>query len=189
MVQRGEGHGQSSRIERYIREGDVELIVAPLLYCEVTNALRFKPDFNVEKLKRATDALFKLHMRVEKIDEFTLKRSAEIAFDSGVTIYNALPVAIAEKNGTVCVTADEKTQYNRLKGKYPVELLRGFSSEFLVAATNCQQHQCHAHKRRNPIATFKDLKDASGNGQKDCTDRRVRKYFSPTFFIKVKLIS
>ena len=64
--------------------------------------MRFKPDFEVDMLRR----------------------SAEIAFDGGVTIYDALPVAVAEKNGTVCVTADERTQYSRLKEKYPVRLLR-----------------------------------------------------------------
>jgi predicted nucleic acid-binding protein len=109
--------------------GDFELIATPLLYCEVTNALRFKPDFGAEMLRRAVEALFKLHMVVEEIDESILKRSAEIAFDSDITIYDALPVAVAEKNSTVCVTADERTQYNRLKGKYPVRLLRDFPFE------------------------------------------------------------
>ncbi len=112
--------------DAYVR-GDIELVVTPLLYCEVMNALRFKPDFDAGKLKRAVEALFKLHMDVEEIDERILKRSAEIAFDGGVTIYDAVPVAVAEKYNTVCVTADESTQFDRLKGKYPVELLREFS--------------------------------------------------------------
>jgi len=109
--------------DAYVR-GDVELIVTPLLYCEVANALRYKPDFGVERLKRAVEALFKLHMSIEEIDERILKRSAEIAFDGGVTIYDALPVAVAEKCGTVCITADERTQYSKLKEKYPVKLLK-----------------------------------------------------------------
>lgn len=107
--------------------GEVELIVTPLLYCEVANALRFKPDFDAKKLKRAIEALFKLHMPTEEMDGDILKRSAEIAFDGGVTIYDAVPVVVAEKHETVCVTADERTQYSKLKGKYPVVLLRSFS--------------------------------------------------------------
>jgi hypothetical protein len=35
-----------------------------------------------------------------------------------------LPVAIAENKKTICITADEDTQYKRLQPKrYPVELL------------------------------------------------------------------
>ena len=78
-------------------------------------------------MKRAIEALFNLHMKVEEIDKYVLKRSAEIAFIGNVTIYDAVPVAVAEKNGTVCVTADEKTQYSRLAEMCPVELLRSFS--------------------------------------------------------------
>jgi hypothetical protein len=37
---------------------------------------------------------------------------------------DALPVAIAEQRQAVCITADEETQYRRLRTKgYPVELL------------------------------------------------------------------
>ena len=93
--------------------------------------MRFKPDLEVGRLKRAVEALFKLHMTMEPIDQSIMERSVEIAFDGGVTIYDALPVAVAERNGTVCVTADEKTQYSRLKGKYPVILLRRFDSSKL----------------------------------------------------------
>ena len=99
--------------------GDLELIVSPLLYCEVVNALRFKPDLEVGRLERAVEALFKLHMAMEPVDQSIMERCVEIAFDGGVSIYDALPVAVAERNGTVCVTADEKTQYSRLKGKAP----------------------------------------------------------------------
>ncbi len=105
-------------------EGGVELIATPLLFCEVANALRYKPDLDVVKLKLAIESLFKLHMNVVELTENLLKRSAEIAFDAGVTIYDAVPVAAAEKHNAMCVTADEKTQYNRMKGKYPVVLLR-----------------------------------------------------------------
>jgi len=106
--------------------GDVELIVTPLLLCEVSNALRYKPDFDSEKLKEAIDALMDLQMEVEVIDKDLLKRSAEIAFDTGVTIYDAVPVAAAERRGALCVTADERTQYARMRGKYPVVLLKDF---------------------------------------------------------------
>jgi len=51
-------------------------------------------------------------------------RTGEIAYDGKVTFYDALPVAIAEHKKTVCITADEETQYRKLQPKnYPIELL------------------------------------------------------------------
>jgi len=105
-------------------EGSVELLVSELLFCEITNALRYKPDFNVEKLKNATGQLFNLHMNVMPLTEKLLARAVEIAYDGDVTLYDALPVALAEHRKTVCITADEETQYRKLRMKgYPVELL------------------------------------------------------------------
>lgn len=90
------------------------------------NALRYKPDYNVSKLKKSADALLNLHMYVEIIDNDILKRSSEIAFDAGVTIYDAIPVAVAEKHKTICLTADKRTQYNKMKDKYPIKLLKHY---------------------------------------------------------------
>ncbi len=106
--------------------GEIELIVTQLLYSEVINALRYKPDYNVSKLKKSADALLNLHMYVEIIDNDILKRSSEIAFDAGVTIYDAIPVAVAEKHKTICLTADKRTQYNKMKDKYPIKLLKHY---------------------------------------------------------------
>ena len=48
----------------------------------------------------------------------------EIAVDGNVTVYDAVPVALAELKQTVCITADAQTQYKKLKHKgYPVTLL------------------------------------------------------------------
>lgn len=107
-------------------KGDVELIVSHMLFYEVINALRYKPDFTINHLNRAIDALFKLHMKMYEFNEKILKRCSEIAVNEGVTVYDAMPVAIAESEKTLCVTADEKTQYNRLKGRYPIILLKDY---------------------------------------------------------------
>ncbi len=105
----------------------MELIVTPLLFCEVANALRYKPDFDAKKLKEAIDALLDLQMEVEEISRGLLKRSAEIAFDTGVTIYDAVPVAAAEKREALCVTADEKDAVREDEGKVPDHATENFS--------------------------------------------------------------
>jgi predicted nucleic acid-binding protein len=105
-------------------QGSVELVVSEMLFCEVGNALRYKPDFDVERLKSALLQLFNLRMKVTYLTKELMIRAGEIAYEGKVTLYDALPVAIAEHRKIVCVTADEETQFKRLRVKgYPVELL------------------------------------------------------------------
>ena len=103
---------------------ELELVATPLLMCEVANALRYKPDFDYNKLVKAIESLYKLHLRIEPLTEDLLSKGAEIAFEGDVTLYDAIPVALAELFGTSCITADDKTQYERLKHKYSVMLLK-----------------------------------------------------------------
>jgi len=109
--------------DRYVNN-EIALVATPLLICEVVNTLRYKPDFESKKLIIAIGSLYKLHLHIESITEDLLIKGAEIAFDGDVTIYDAIPVALAELYGTVCITADEKTQYKKLRHKYPVKMLK-----------------------------------------------------------------
>lgn len=103
-------------------EGSMELSVSELLFCEVTNALRYKPDYDAERLKKAVGQLFSLHMKVIHVTETLMMRAGEIAYEGKVTLYDALPVTIAEQRKTVCMTADE-TQYGNLQKGHLIELL------------------------------------------------------------------
>ncbi len=105
-------------------KGALTLLTTPLLACEVANALRYKPGYDKDKLAEAMNYLFKLHLHEVPIDWQLLSRSGEIAFRGGVTIYDAIPVALATLKKVKCVTGDENTQYSKLKTKgYPIELL------------------------------------------------------------------
>ncbi len=105
-------------------QGTVELVVSEILFCEVGNALRFKPDYDAQKWKTALTQLFALHMNVTHLTEALAARTGEIAYDGKITLYDALPIAIAEHKKAICITADEQTQYKKLQPKgYPVELL------------------------------------------------------------------
>ena len=110
-------------LDSYI-QGTVELTISEILICEVGNALRYKPDYDTQKWKTALAQLFNLQMNLTHLTEDLINRTGEIAYEGKVTFYDALPVAIAENKKTICITADEDTQYKRLKPKqYPVELL------------------------------------------------------------------
>ena len=105
-------------------EGQLSLLTTPLLTCEVANALRYKPEQDPEKLNNSMAQLSKLHLDENPIDLQLLSRSGEIAFKCGVTIYDAVPVALAILRKTRCTTADRETQYSKIKPKnYPIDLL------------------------------------------------------------------
>jgi len=104
--------------------GHVTLITTPLLACELANALRYKPDYNKDKLAEALNHFYKLRLYEAPIDAHLLSRSSEIAFRGNVPIYDAIPVALAVLRKTKCLTADQETQYAKLKPKgYPIELI------------------------------------------------------------------
>lgn len=105
-------------------EGSIELSASELLFYEVANALGYKPDYDVERLKNAISQLFRLNLKVTPISEELLIRACEIAYDTDLTLYDALPAALAERQNTTCITADEETQYGKLHRRgYPIELL------------------------------------------------------------------
>ncbi len=105
-------------------QGTVELAISEILICEVGNALRYKPDYDAQKWKTVLVQLFNLHLNLTHLNEDLTTRTGEIAYEGKVTFYDALPVAIAEHKKTVCITADEETQYKKLHPKqYPIELL------------------------------------------------------------------
>ena len=104
-------------------QGSAELVVSEILFCEVGNALRYKPDYDADKLKSALQQLFNLRMKVAHLNEEMLARAGELAYEGKVTLYDALPVAIAEHRKTICITADQETQYKKLVKGHPIELL------------------------------------------------------------------
>jgi predicted nucleic acid-binding protein len=105
-------------------QGTTTLTVSEILICEVGNALRYKPDYDAQKWKTALTQLFNLHLNVVHLNQDLTNRTGEIAYDGKITFYDALPVAVAENKKTVCITADEETQYGKLHPKgYPIELL------------------------------------------------------------------
>ncbi len=110
-------------LDSYI-QGATELIISEMLFYEVGNALRYKPDYDAQKWKNALSQLFNLRMKVVRLNEALMNKAGEIAYQCQVTVYDALPVAIAEHKKAVCITADEQTQYKKLQTKgLPIELL------------------------------------------------------------------
>ncbi len=78
----------------------------------------------------AIEGLFDLHLNVHRTEMRILQMAWTIALKGEVTVYDAVPVALAEIRGTVCVRADESTQYKTTESKaYPVRLLHSQESD------------------------------------------------------------
>jgi predicted nucleic acid-binding protein len=104
--------------------GKTHLWASDILQVEVINALRFKKEYKLKELIEAVRVLHGIGLNVSRTDEDTLIRAVEIALKGSVTVYDSLPVAVAELKGMTCVTADQQTQYGRLRPKgYPITLL------------------------------------------------------------------
>ncbi len=115
---------EALRLRDSFTQGSLKLTGSEILIAEVANALRYKPDYDTEKLRKALTSLLGLHLNIVHLSETILTRTAEIAYEGKVTFYDALPVSIAEHRKAVCITADEATQYRKLQAKnYPIELL------------------------------------------------------------------
>ena len=104
--------------------GTRRLWVTDLLYHEVANGLRYKTSYDEKKLNRAVANLLRLHLNIWPVDSTIMSSASAIAYKGDVTMYDAVPVALAQLRGTTCITADEQTQYRKLKPHgYPIALL------------------------------------------------------------------
>jgi predicted nucleic acid-binding protein len=119
-----EGSDRALRVMDQHAEGKTRLWVSDLLYHEVANALRYKADFDEKKLNGAVKELFGLQLNTMPLDPGLVDKASTIAYKGDVSMYDAVPVALAQLRGTICITADEQTQYRKLKPYgYPVSLL------------------------------------------------------------------
>lgn len=92
--------------------GYVKLIAPSLLNFEVINSLRYSGLFNRKELKELAFAVgkygFELYHLTDKYSELT----AEIANVRDLSIYDASYTALAELNGVVLYTVDDKIKEN-----------------------------------------------------------------------------
>jgi predicted nucleic acid-binding protein len=87
--------------------GRFRIVVPELCLIEVANALRYSPKAREEEIAEALDALSVLALEVVAADANLLKKANAIAWGYGVTMYDALYVAIAELRSHPLVTADD----------------------------------------------------------------------------------
>lgn len=90
--------------EQHISE-KITLVVPELLFLEVLNALRYKGGTQ-KILAEANRALWDMQFHVEKMNSFLLENASILALQHGLSLYDALYLALALLYGCSLVTAD-----------------------------------------------------------------------------------
>ena len=87
--------------------GRYRIVIPGLCLIEVANALRYSPKARENEVAEALDAIAVLAPEVAPASVDILKKANAIAWGYGVTVYDALYVALAEQLSYPLITADE----------------------------------------------------------------------------------
>ena len=107
--------------EEYI-EGTLILSAPDLLIYELANALRFKPDFDDEKVSRAVADILDLQIDLITPSRELIEKSTEAAYLYGATVYDSCYLALGELLGVEVYTSDKKF-YEKAKGSDRLKLI------------------------------------------------------------------
>jgi predicted nucleic acid-binding protein len=109
-----------------LREDHVEgarILSAPdLLVYELSNALRYKPDFDDVKVTRAINDVIDLQVDLITPGRELIEKSAEAAYKYGVTVYDSCYLALGELMGIEVYTANKKL-FNQAKASGILHLI------------------------------------------------------------------
>jgi predicted nucleic acid-binding protein len=89
-------------------EGRIDVHSTQQLPFEVLNALRYNPEFGLEKLKTTAKAIEALSLALHPLQGDYAERTLANAVNHGVTVYDSGYVSLGEELGLLVYTADEK---------------------------------------------------------------------------------
>ena len=95
-------------IRERIRIGEESAITPDLLLYELANALKFNPEFDVTDVRDALASIFDMDMAIVTPIPEILNSAVKLAFTYGITVYDALYIALAEELELIFITADRR---------------------------------------------------------------------------------
>lgn len=103
-----EGSERAVALRDEFATGGVMLAVPTLLYYEVVNALRFSGGFSVEDLALAAKSLSEYRFQAWRPRGKLLDAAVRMSAEDGVTVYDAVYVALARMKGCRVLTEDRE---------------------------------------------------------------------------------
>lgn len=103
-------------------ENTCQIIIPDLALYELSNALRYNPNFTVEDVTAAIYSLVEMGLTIRAVAPDILVRAIELAYQYDVTLYDAYFLAIAAKTEVMLVTADYKFYQRVGETKFVVRL-------------------------------------------------------------------
>jgi predicted nucleic acid-binding protein len=89
-------------------QGNCLLIAPDLMLYEVVNALRHNPQLKEEDTQSAFESLVKMDLAVSSPREPDLRRVISYSYERGLSIYDAVYLALADEYYCPLITADQK---------------------------------------------------------------------------------
>ena len=108
------------KIQFKLTNFEIEVIIPDLFLYEILNSLLLKKNFCIDDLIYIKQTINLMHINVVFPDEKIFIYAIEIAVNLGLTYYDAIYIAVAEKNDAVLITEDKKilshaSDYNFIK--------------------------------------------------------------------------
>ncbi|MHA2202983.1 MAG: type II toxin-antitoxin system VapC family toxin [Candidatus Hodarchaeales archaeon] len=82
-------------------------IVPALFFYEIANVLRYKPEFGSKDVNKIIKALIDFQFRIELFEEKLANLTIDLAYQYGITIYDASYIAIGRRSQIAVITADK----------------------------------------------------------------------------------
>ena len=100
-----------SESAEYLKEkhmkAEITLVSPVMMVFEVLNALRYNPELGADDVKEALDDLLGIQIKLYPVEEW-LSEAILLAYDRGLTVYDASYIALAGHLGCLLYTADTK---------------------------------------------------------------------------------
>ena len=99
---------QALKIRSRHVDNRISVFVPDLLVYELSNALRYNPDYDVDDVKKAVSTVFDMEFEIVTPSESLIESSVEIAHENDLTVYDSTYLALSKALRTEVITADDE---------------------------------------------------------------------------------
>lgn len=92
----------------YIHKNEITIFVPDLVVYELTNSLRWNPNFTDADVQEALKSFLGLGFQIQVPTHKMLHNAIHLAYEYKRTVYDAVFLALAKEQNTFIITADKK---------------------------------------------------------------------------------